>query len=87
MTSTLFLFNFVVEMDLREIINRPDDVPIEEEESYFVIREYIKIRKGKNVNPRIETRFGHIYSMQECHLMLNMLNYAIIWLRENKYKC
>jgi len=70
-------------MDLKEIINRPNEAPIEENEACFIIKEYIKTRKGVEVNPIIETRLGNTYAMREVGLMNKMLDHAIEWFKEN----
>lgn len=70
-------------MDLKEIVNRPNETPIQEQEACLVIKEYIKARKGVEIQPKIETRLGQIYAMREVNLMHEMLNYAIGWFRQN----
>jgi hypothetical protein len=70
-------------MDLKEIVNRPNETPIEEQEAYLVIKEYIKARKGVEIQPMIETRLGKLNAMHEVNLMHQMLNYAIGWFRQN----
>lgn len=70
-------------MDLKEIVNRPNETPIEEQEACLVIKEYIKVRKGGEVQPMIETRQGKFNAIREVNLMRQMLNYAIGWFRQN----
>jgi hypothetical protein len=65
-------------MDLKEIVNRPDDKPIEQDEALFVINEYIKIRKGRYVSFSISNPM-HV------GLMVQMACVAINWLRCNNY--
>jgi neutral trehalase len=70
-------------MNLKDIVNRSNEIPIEENEAYLVIKEYIKARKKVDVNPRIESRFGTINTVREVKLMHHMLNDAIGWFRQN----
>lgn len=70
-------------MDLKEIVNRPDGTPIEEQEAYFVIKEYVKARKDVDIQPQINARMGQIQAMFEVNLMHQMLSYAIAWFKEN----
>ena len=70
-------------MDIKEIVNRPDSIPIQEKEAYFVIREYVKARKGVEIDPEIDLSFGSISAIREIHLMHSMLNSAISWYRQN----
>ena len=46
-----------------------------------VIREYIKVRKGVDVKPRLKTDFGGFGAMSELSLMIEMTNHAIGWFR------
>lgn len=73
-------------MNLKEIVNRHDSIPIQQDEAFFVISEYIKIRKGVDVQPRIENRFGSLHAVAQVQLMGNMLIHAICWLKENGYE-
>ena len=70
-------------MDLKEIINRPNETPLEQEEAYLVIKQYVKARKGVDIKPKIEIRRGRLVAMHEINLMHQMLNHAIAWFREN----
>ncbi len=54
---------------------------LEQDESLFIIKEYVRIRKGVEINPVIETRFGKFYSMQQLGLMMELVTTATIWLR------
>lgn len=69
-------------MDIKEIVNRPYEYPISQEESLFVIREYIRIRKGVVINPEIDVRHGQMKAMIELQMMAEMSNHACLWLRE-----
>ena len=73
-------------MDLKEIVNRPDDSPITQEEACFVIAEYVKERKGANIKPSIDTRMGSVWADRETQLMYRMLEYAVTWYRRNPQK-
>lgn len=68
-------------MNLKEIINRPNETPLDEDEAYFVLKEYVKARKGVDINPRIEARFSSLNAMREVNIMHHMLNHAIGWFR------
>ena len=68
-------------MDLKEIVNRPDNYAITQEEVLFVIKEYIKIRKNVDVNPTIDVRSGNMKAIMELQMMIEMATYAVGWLR------
>ncbi len=70
-------------MNLKELIDRPNETPIQEDEAYFILREYIKIRKGVDISPRLSSIFGRMGATIEVQIMHNMLDYAIAWLKEN----
>ena len=70
-------------MNLKEIVNRPNETPLEEDEAYLVIKQDVKARKGVDIEPRIEIRRGKFVAMHEVNLMHQMLNHAIAWFREN----
>ena len=71
-------------MTIQEIISRLDTSPLTEEECYFVLSEYIRIRKGKVVHPVINAQYGEIHAFTEMQKMHEMLNVAITWFRENE---
>lgn len=73
-------------MNLKEIVNRPNEAPIQQHEAYFVIKEYVKARKGVDINPTIDTRLGVFSANMEIKLMHKLLDYAIAWFRENPTK-
>ena len=73
-------------MNLSKIVNRPFEQPITQDESLFVIKEYIKTRTGKDIKPEIETRFGIFNTHRELSRMISMTNYAIGWFRNNPNK-
>ena len=64
-------------MDIREIVNRNDTEPINEDEAYFLIKSYIHEKTGKVVEPRINY---HNY-LFECRLMHDLLNHIIAYYR------
>ena len=70
-------------MNLKEIVFRSDNKALTEDESLYVIKEYIKARKGVTVNPVIERGYGVMWLQQQYALMMKMLPYAIAWFREN----
>lgn len=71
-------------MNLKEIVFRDYSKPITQEECIFVIREYIKTRKGVDVKPRLKTNFGEFGAIHELSLMIDMTNHAISWFRGNE---
>ena len=71
-------------MNLSNIVNRPFEQPISQDESLFIIKEYIKTRTGQDITPKIETRFGIFNTNMELSRMISMTNYAIGWFRNNK---
>lgn len=73
-------------MDLKEIAFRSPNAPIEQEECLYVVKQYVKIRKGVDINPKIDTKFGRIGIERELYIMLLMSNIAINWLRINYFK-
>ena len=68
-------------LTLKEIVNRPDTQAVEQDEALFVIKEYVKARKGVDVNPHIETGHGNMYAIQQIQMMVSMLPHAIGWFR------
>lgn len=69
-------------MNLRDIVNRPDGYPIDQDEAVFVIEQYVKIRKGKEIKGYIETNYGALNTSKELNLMMKMSTHAICWLRD-----
>lgn len=69
-----------ISYNLQEIINRPNEVAIEEGEAYFVLKEYVRIRKGVDIEPKIDFNLG----FSEVEIMQKMLNCAIAWLKEHQ---
>lgn len=70
-------------MDLKEIVFRGDKYPISQDEALFVIREYVKARKGVDIIPTPNKQFGMAYYARELSLMSNMATQAISWFRTN----
>lgn len=70
-------------MELRDIVERDLRTPITDVESYLVIRECVKRRKGVHINPTIDTSFGLFKVRREIELMNRMTLMAILWFREN----
>ena len=73
-------------MDLKEIVNRPIETMMEEEDAYLVLKEYVKVRKGVDIQPKIGVIFGRFGAMHEVNLMHQMLCEAIGWFRQNPDK-
>ena len=72
-------------MEIQEIVQRPDNLPISEEEAMFLITEYIRVKKGVKVNMHIEKRYGIFGMEREYSLMAKMLPYAVSYFRENRF--
>ena len=66
-------------MNLLEIINRDESVPITQDEALYVIKEYVKIRKGVDIKPII----NFFSPFSEIKLMNLMLIDAKSWLKLN----
>ena len=66
-------------MNLKEIVNRHNSIPIEEEEAYLVIKEYVKVRKNVDIKPKID----YFRAISQIKFMHRMLNIAIGWFRQN----
>jgi hypothetical protein len=66
-------------MDLKEIINRPNEQPIQEDEAYFLIKTYVKERKGVDIEPKINAIHFNIFAQHEISLLHHMLNIIIDW--------
>ncbi len=72
-------------MNLVEIVNRKDNHNLSDDEALFVIKEYVKIRKGVEITPIIEKRLGKAYAMIQLNMLFEMASLAIFWLKENKF--
>lgn len=71
-------------MNLKEIISRHDRYPVDEMEMIFVVENYIKDRKGVNVNIDIRTNRNEISYTFQIHKLINAYNYAKIY-HNNKH--
>lgn len=72
-------------MNLQEIINRPINSLITNKECLFVIKQYIKTRKGVDVDPELNFQNGTMTSIKEISLMKEMTATAIQWFIANNY--
>lgn len=70
-------------MNIKEIVERNDRLPISEKEACYVIGQYVEKRKGVKCNATIEKNYGVLYLQQQYALMSQMLPHAIAWFREN----
>ena len=61
-------------MDIKNIISRNSPIWLNEDEALFLIKEYIKAKKGVNINPQMNlTSFG---AVRELHLLHEMAHTA-----------
>lgn len=79
-------------MELREIVNRPDNIPVDEKEMVYVVEQYIHIRKQVKVNvqPGRQVFGGQVFVtqnsyMQDISKLVAAHAYACTWLRNNGY--
>lgn len=70
-------------MDLKEIINRPLTQPMQQDESLFVLNEYVRIRKNVNISPVLLQTNVRFYNEQQLKMMSDMVTVALAWLKEN----
>ena len=72
-------------MNLKEIVYRSEQKAITQEECLFVIKEYVKIRKGVEITPYITPPrgFNAFKTVDELKLMTNMVNHACGWLEDS----
>ena len=68
-------------MNLSEIINKPEPT---QDEMLFAIQQYIKIRKGEDVNPVIDTSRSNMYTMVQLQQMRRLYFVSAEWLRDNQ---
>jgi len=73
-------------MDLKEIVNRDLDLPLTQEESLFVLKEYVKVRKGQDINPVIIMDMPTPFIIRQLEIMASLTFYAIMWYRTNSDK-
>lgn len=69
-------------MNLKEIVFRDDSLPITQDEAVFVVKQYIKDRKGKEVDLSIETHYGTGRAMNQISLLFEMFFTAMFWYRK-----
>jgi hypothetical protein len=62
---------------VKEIVERDDKIISTTEEALLVIKEYIRVRKGYDVNPVANDMMG-------IHLMAHAYPVAVAWFRDNK---
>jgi hypothetical protein len=62
---------------VKEIVERSDSIVSTTEEALLVIGEYIRVRKGHKVEPKVA-------SMMDLYLMADAYIIAVAWLRANK---
>ena len=70
-------------MDLEEIVNRNTNIQIEQAESLFVIKEYVRIKKGIHINPVIFINVPQIFLVKQLKMMAAMSLHAIMWFKMN----
>lgn len=70
-------------MDLNDIVNRDLSAPITQQGSLFVIREYVKRRKGVEIDPQVSPHSHPFVTLGELNKMIEMTLTAIIWFRNN----
>lgn len=73
-------------MNLRDIIYRHNSLPIEQEESLYVIKTYVKVRTGETINPVINPNLPHIFVLDQLQKMIMLTNHAINWFKNNPDK-
>ena len=72
-------------MELKEIISRSTGGEVTQEESLFVIKSYIKIRKGVDVNPIIRDGFMGILEHHDLSRMKMLTDLALDWFIKTEY--
>jgi hypothetical protein len=76
-------------MELKEIVNRSNNIPIQEEEAMYLTKEYVKVRKGVDVNPNLTDDLAVIHTkngielVNQITIMHHLVNCAIGWFRNN----
>ena len=73
-------------MNIKEIVNRLDRLPINEAEACYLIEEYVKAKKGVSIKAYVEKEYGVLYLQKEYALMQKMLPYAVAYFREKLNK-
>ena len=73
-------------MSVDEIINRKETDPLTQEEALFIIKEYVKERKGRDIVPEIYHNQPTPFVVMQLQLMGEMACHAIGWFKNNKLK-
>lgn len=60
-------------MDLKPLINKPDNHPYTLEESYFLINRYLLDRKGVDIQPNIMNGIDPMREIRLLHTALNII--------------
>ena len=70
-------------MNLKEIVFRDDALPIEQDEALFLMKEYIKVRKGVTVEPYIERGSSMLHTKIQLTRLAQTVPYMVMWFRSN----
>jgi septum formation topological specificity factor MinE len=73
-------------MDLMNIVNRDERLPVDQSEVLYVIQQYIKARKGIEVTPYINSNMGIINLQLEVSAMNQAFLIAQSWFKQNPIK-
>lgn len=68
-------------MNLYNLIQQDISTPLSMQECLFILKQYINIRKGIDVNPVINKNLFHVQN--EVTLMHYMTTHTIIWFKNN----
>jgi len=71
-------------MNIKEIVNRPEHLPIDETEACYLIEEYVKAKKGVSIKAYIEKEYGVLHLQKEYALMSKMLPYAVAYFKQQE---
>ena len=63
-------------MNIESIIKKADYGVVDQSEMIYLIKQYVYDKKGVNIKPFVETRFGTIVCKMELMRMFDMFNYA-----------
>ena len=72
-------------MVLKEIISRSTNGEITQEESLFVIKQYIKIRKNVDVEPVIRNGMMGLFQPHDIKIMKVLTDRALDWFIKTEY--
>lgn len=68
---------------IKQIINQPSHIPIQEVDGLALIKKYVYDRKGVNINPILSfSGFTH----REVQLFHKAINHAVSWYKQNPDK-